>query len=343
MNRIILHLVLLASMGTLSQCQSTEKKAAGATADLPALADSIANPAIKLSALKVKGNLIVGEDGNPVQLQGMSLFWSQWIGKYYNADAIRWLKHDWNCTIVRAAMGIEHGGYLEQPDIEQRKVFAVIDAAVHEGLYVIVDWHDHHGEDHLREAKKFFATVAQRYGHLPNVIYETYNEPLNVSWSEVLKPYHQAVIDTIRHYDPDNLIVCGTPNWSQDVQLAAADPLPDSNVAYTLHFYAGTHQENLRSKAYTALSNGAALMVTEYGATQASGDEGVYPDETEAWWKFMDEHHLSSCNWSVADKNESSAALKPGASVKGGWTEDMLTTSGILVRNHLRKNKKTQE
>jgi endoglucanase len=338
MKRVTLLLAFLVSICSLLQCQSRVEKAAAATVELPALGDSIANPAIRLGALKVQGNLIVDEDGKPVQLRGMSLFWSQWIGKYYNAEVVHWLKQDWNCSIVRAAMAIEYGGYLTQPGLEQKKVFTVIDAAVKEGLYVIVDWHDHHGEDHLIEAKQFFATVAQRYGHLPNVIYETYNEPLNVSWKEVLKPYHQAIIDTIRHYDPDNLIVCGTPNWSQDVQVAAADPLPDSNVAYTLHFYAGTHKGELRAKAYTALSNGAALMVTEWGVTaaDASGAHGIYEEETKLWWKFMDDHHLSSCNWSVADKDESSSALKPGTTASGGWTDDMLTTSGLMVRNYLR-------
>lgn len=339
MKRIALFLLSLGLMGLLFQCRSTIEKAAAATAELPQLPDSIANPPIRLSALKVQGNQIVGEDGKPVQLQGMSLFWSQWIGKYYNAEAIHWLKQDWNCTVIRAAMGIEHNGYLAQPGLEQNKVFAAIDAAVKEGLYVIVDWHDHHGEDHVKEAKQFFAIVARRYGHLPNVIYETYNEPLNVSWKEVLKPYHQAVIDTIRYYDADNLIVCGTPNWSQDVQVAAADPLPDKNVAYTLHFYAGTHREELRAKAYTALYNGAALMVTEHGVTQANGDDGIFEEETQKWWKFMDDHQLSSCNWSLADKDESSAALKPGTTAFGGWTEGMLTPSGVLIRNYLRSKR----
>jgi endoglucanase len=41
--------------------------------------------------LQVVGNKIVDKNGNPVQLRGMSLFWSQWIGKYYNYDAIKWI------------------------------------------------------------------------------------------------------------------------------------------------------------------------------------------------------------------------------------------------------------
>ncbi|WP_437962158.1 cellulase family glycosylhydrolase [Sorangium sp. So ce119] len=41
----------------------------------------------------------------------------------------------------------------------------------------------------------------------------------------------------------------GTPTWSQDVDLAANDPITrHTNVAYTLHFYAGTHEQRLRER-----------------------------------------------------------------------------------------------
>ena len=288
-------------------------------------------PVETFGALTVKGNTITGAQGTPVQLYGMSFFWSQWMGKYYNPKTLHTLKEDWRCTIVRAAMGIESGGYLENPKREQKHVTDLVDAALAEGLYVIIDWHDHHAENHLRESKAFFAAMAQRYGQHPNVIYELYNEPIKVSWSSVLKPYHQAVIDTIRLYDADNLIVCGTPTWSQDVDAAALDPLTDPNVAYTLHFYAGTHKQGLRDRAAAALNKGIAIMVTEYGTTDASGDGPVNEEESKRWWKFMDDHHLSGCNWSVADKDESSAALKPGADAEGDWYQEDITTSGMLV------------
>lgn len=335
MTRFILTIILPFAFVVLAQCQLREKDSSSHLPfDTTAMPEW--SPVAKHGTLKVKGNLITGQDGKPAQLHGMSLFWSQWMGKYYNAEAVRWLKQDWNCSVVRVAMGIEHGGYLEHPQVEEEKVFTVIDAAIKENMYVIVDWHDHHGENHVKEAKQFFAKVAQRYGHLPNIIYEPYNEPLNVSWSNALKPYHQAIIDTIRHYDSDNLIVCGTPNWSQNVDAAAADPLPDSNVAYTLHFYAGTHKQSLRDKASSALAKGIALMVTEYGTSQASGNDGVYEADTKVWWEFMDQYHISGCNWSVADKDESSAALKPGASATGKWNRESLTRSGLFIRSMLR-------
>ena len=286
--------------------------------------------------LRVVGNKIVGTGDSVVQLRGMSFYWSQWIGKYYNASTVKWLKDDWYCTVIRAAMAVENGGYLTNPDLEKQKVFDLVDAAIVNGMYVIVDWHDHNAADHLQASAKFFAEIAKKYGDKPNVIYEPFNEPLQVSWSSVVKPYDQAIVDTIRKYDPDNLIVCGTPTWSQDVDVAAKDKLVGTNIAYSLHFYAGTHKQALRDKATAALNNGVALMVTEYGCTDATGDGVVNQEETNLWYKFLDANKISTCNWSLSDKAESSAALFTGSSPFGNWMSNQLTTSGTFVRQEIR-------
>jgi endoglucanase len=287
-------------------------------------------------ALRVEGNHIVDAQGQPVMLRGMSLFWSQWGGAFYNREAIRTLRDDWNVNVVRAAIAVHHGGYMEHPARETKKAEAAIDAAVALGIYVIVDWHAHQPEPEA--AARFFEHIARKYGHLPNIIYETWNEPLREhDWSRVIKPYHSAVIPRIRAIDPDNLIVAGTQTWSQDVDKAAADPLPFANVAYTLHFYAGSHRQPLRDKAEAAMANGAALFVTEWGSTDANGDGPVHADETRLWWDFLERNRLSYLNWSVSTKKESSAALLPGASPRGNWRDDQITPSGKLVREQLRK------
>lgn len=287
--------------------------------------------------LRVRGNQIVDAHGVPIQLRGMSLFWSQWMPQYYNESALRWLRDDWNVSVVRAAMAVPSGGYLQHPDAETAKVEAVIDAAVKLGIYVIVDWHAHDPE--AEPATRFFSRIADRYGALPNIIYEPWNEPLErYRWSAVIKPYHMRVIAAIRARDTSNLIVAGTPTWSQDVDIAAADPLPFANVAYTLHFYAGSHRQALRDKAETAMANGAALMVTEWGTGSADGNGTLDIIETRKWLDFMDRHTLSWANWSVADKNETTAALLPGASGRGGWSRAQLSASGTLVREELRRH-----
>lgn len=300
---------------------------------VPAAAET---PVERHGQLRVDGNRIVDHSGQPVMLRGMSLFWSQWQPQYYNASAIRWLRDDWNINVIRAAIAVHSDGYLEHPEREMRKAEAVIEAAIDLGVYVLVDWHAHEPEP--KASAEFFSQIARKYGHHPNIIYETWNEPLREhDWSSMIKPYHMAVIPPIRAHDPDNLIVAGTQTWSQDVDKAAADPLPFANVAYTLHFYAGTHGQELRDKADIAMKNGAALFVTEWGTTDADGDGPVYGEETRRWWDFMERNKISYLNWSVADKKEGSAALLPGASGKGGWPLPMLTPSGRFVREQLRK------
>lgn len=298
----------------------------------PALAET---PVERHGQLRVEGNRIVGAQGRPAVLRGMSLFWSQWMGRFYNEESVRWLVDDWNIDIIRVAVAVEPNGYLAHPEREWRKAERVIDAAIEAGIYVIVDWHAH--RPHPEAAGDFFERIARRFGERPNLIYETWNEPLpEHGWAEVVKPYHEAVIPRIRAIDPDNLVIAGTPSWTQDVDVAARDPLAFSNVAYALHFYAGTHGQELRDKAQAALDAGAALFVSEWGATTADGDGPIHEEASRRWWEFMERNQLSDLAWSIADKDEGSAALRPGASHGGGWSEDALTPSGRLLRDRLR-------
>jgi endoglucanase len=293
----------------------------------------------KYGQLSVKGNYILGQNADTVQLRGMSLFWSQWMGQYYNADAIKWLTDDWKCTVVRAAMGVDMGGYMEHPEEEKAKVMAVVDAAIANGIYVIIDYHSHEAHKNTEAAQKFFSEMAEKYGKYPNVIYEIYNEPLqDISWAKDIKPYSEAVIKTIREKDPDNIVICGTRQWSQLVNEAALDPIKDTNIVYSLHFYAFTHRKWLREEAKKAMANGICLFISEYGTCDASGNGHFDPIHTKEWFDFMDQYKISGCNWSIADKEETASALVPGASGKGGWTNEQITPSGQLVKAEIAKN-----
>ena len=293
----------------------------------PAIAD--------VAPLSVSGNQIRA-GGQPASFAGNSLFWSNtgWGGeKYYNANVVRWLKTDWKSTVVRAAMGVDDdGGFLQDPNGNRNRVKAVVDAAIANDMYVIIDWHSHHAESYRSQSIAFFQEMARTYGTRNHVIYEIYNEPLQISWSGTIKPYAQAVISAIRAIDPDNLIVVGTPSWSQDVDVAAADPIGGTNIAYALHFYAGTHGQYLRDKAQTALNRGVALFVTEWGSVNANGDGGVATAETNAWMTFLKSRNISHANWATNDKAEGASALVPGASTSGNWAANQLTASGTLAK-----------
>jgi endoglucanase len=295
-------------------------------------------------ALAVKGNRIVDQQGNNTSFAGPSLFWGNkgWVEKnayspdqYYNADVVAHIQQEWNASVIRIAMGAEsRGGYIHDPKGRMQKIQAVADAAIEQGMYFIVDWHSHHAEDNIEQALQFFKLIAKQYGHTPNLIYEIYNEPLaNTDWHTVIKPYAEQVISAIRKIDKDNLIVVGTQTWSQDVDKAADNPiLGFDNLAYTLHFYAGTHKQKLRDKASYALKKGIALMVTEWGTVNANGDGDAHKAETKRWMDFMRANDLSHCNWSLHSKVEGASILKPGSKPDAKWTDDNLTTSGLMVK-----------
>ena len=296
------------------------------------------DPVAVHGALSVSGNKIVDQNNDVVSFAGNSLFWSNsgFGGEgFYSAGVVSWLEQDWGATIVRAAMGVdEFGGYLSDPQNNMNRVTTIVDAAIDNGLYVIIDWHTHHAEDHQADAVAFFQQMAQTYGHHPNVIYEVYNEPLQVSWSGTIKPYAETVINAIRAIDPDNLIVVGSSNWSQDVDIASNDPITGQvNIAYTLHFYAATHGEYYRQKAQIALDNGLALMVTEWGTVSANGDGAVDHASTQIWMDFLQANDISHLNWAVNDKIEGASVLFPGASHNGGWSASDLTPSGIVTKD----------
>ncbi|NLD92803.1 MAG: cellulase family glycosylhydrolase [Fibrobacter sp.] len=327
----------------------------------------IAGPVTESGAMKRSGSKIIGTKSNSVvQVAGPSLYWSIWGGeKFYNSGAVAKVVTDWNASLIRAAIGVEggkgNGGYLEKPDQQLALATAVVDAAIANDIYVIVDWHDHNANQHVTQSKAFFKAMAEKYKNTPNVIWEIWNEPDGSggtgeygkdTWSDI-KAYANEIIPVIRA-SSSNLIVIGTSTWSQDVDLAANDPVADENVAYALHFYSGTHKDAIRAKAETALSKGVALFITEFGTTTSDGgqkDGTIYTDETKKWLDWADVKGISWANWSLVNManmssdtaKEASAILnKSCANTTGGWSDSDLSTSGKWIVDRLRSRPKTQ-
>jgi len=303
-----------------------------------------ATPVETHGRLSVKGSKVVDESGAPANLRGMSLFWSQWAPEYWNRDVVGWLAKDWKISVVRAAMAVDNNGYLTNPAQQMKRVDSVVQAAIDNDVYVIVDWHDHDANLHVDQAKTFFEAMSRKYGDKPNVIWEIWNEPNDKNgsgsggydtWSDI-KWYANQVIPVIRA-NSSNVIVVGTSVWSQGVQEPASDPIAGTNIAYTLHFYAASHGQWLRDRAVAAMNSGIALFATEWGTCESNGDGSLSFDESGKWLSMMDDYGISWANWSIANKDETCSALTGDAASEGGWSSSQLTTSGAWVREELRK------
>ncbi len=291
----------------------------------------------KHGQLSVQGTQLTDKNGEPIVLRGMSFGWHSMWPRFYNEKAVNWLKKDFNCNVVRAALGIELGeyAYLKDPQFSKQKIEAVVNGAIKSDIYVIIDWHSHN--INLKEAKEFFAEISKKYAKYPNIIYEVFNEPDYESWAEV-KSYSEEIIKVIRENDPNNIILVGCPHWDQDIDLPAADPIQGyNNIMYTMHFYAATHGKDLRDRTDAAIQSGLPVFISESAGMEASGDG---PLNIQAWQEYIDwmeSKRLSWITWSVSDKDETCSILKKSAKSEGKWKEEDLKESGIKVREFLRK------
>ena len=116
------------------------------------LAANAQTPVAKYGQLKIVNGKVSDQNGNPVVLRGMSMFWSGFPegAPYYNATTINWLRDDWCVDVIRASMSVETGSsnYVNNPANELAKIKTVIDACIAKGIYVVVDFHSHNAENY---------------------------------------------------------------------------------------------------------------------------------------------------------------------------------------------------
>jgi endoglucanase len=307
------------------------------------------SPVETYGPLAISGNKLVDSAGKPVTLRGMSLFWHMHNGgkEFWRASVVKNVMLDWHASVIRAPIGVEkdgiQDGYLDNPTNAMMMARQVIDAAIENGIYVVVDYHAHQANSNRTAAKAFFKELSELYGNTPNIIWEIFNEPISDDWNAIVG-YSNEIIPVIRK-NSRNVILVPTSFYCQnltevDNQLSSKY----SNLAYVLHFYAGSH--SFRDRLATTMNKGYAVFVSEWGTTNANGNDNYSQSNSQAWLDEMDKLGISGCNWSLGNplKNgvvETSAALLTGASQSGPWTDAEMSTSGKFVRNYLRTKNPT--
>jgi endoglucanase len=357
--RIFVMLTVIAMVGSMISTM-----AGAAEADFSHL---VVSPAKKPSAggalqlVKKDGAVTLSDAaGNPIQLRGMSTHGLQWFPEIVNNNAFAALSKDWGANVIRLAMYVGESGYATNPSVKQ-KVIDGIDLAIANDMYVIVDWHVHApgdpNADVYKGAMDFFKEISGLYPNNKHILYELANEPNDnvpgvtndaAGWAAV-KSYAEPIINMLRERGNQNIVIVGTPNWSQRPDLAADNPIQDANTMYTVHFYTGTHlpSEYVMNNATYALEHGVAVFATEWGTSEASGNNGPFLDNADKWIDYLNGKNISWVNWSLTNKNETSAAftpfemgktdatnLDPGADQV--WSTKELSVSGEYVRARIK-------
>ena len=307
----------------------------------------------KLGMAKVStyGNAltIVDKDGYPYQLHGASTHGLGFdVGyTFVNKSAFQSVRDEFGVNTIRlAAYPRQYGGYTTSTQAAAAMDTYIqngVKYATELGMYVIVDWHVHeyNPNETKTEALEFFRKYATMYKDYDNVIFEICNEPTGTNWynngaGNDIYTYADSVIRLIRSCGSDALIICGTNNWSQDVEDVAKKPINDNRTLYAFHYYAGTHGESYMTKVENAINAGTPIYISEYGICAASGNGGYDTNMADKWMALCDKYNLSLNCWSLSNKAESASYFNPGSSTTGGWTAADLTTTGKWLVNTYR-------
>ena len=298
------------------------------------------------------------KDGAEVQVRGMSLYWSLMpqAVDFWSEEGITSMVNDMKIQIVRAAMatgdenwkgewnGIQLKGYASDPNNQKQFVKTVVEAAIKNDIYVIIDWHSHTAHQQTDASKNFFKEMAEAYGQYNNVIFEIYNEPQKIEW-DLIKSYADEVVAEIRKYS-DNLVLVGTPEWDQYPNRVIGKEVndPKQNTAYTFHYYSGTHCISGMhpgnefwacegEHAIEAMNAGLSVFVSEWGTTTADG-KGDVAGDNDGWQNWLNSNKLSWANWSASKISEGSAAFSNQATT----TNLAFSNSGNKVKSYLATN-----
>ena len=297
-------------------------------------------PVKKNGRLSVKGTRLVNSQGKTVVLKGVSTHGINWFPQYVNKAAFKTLRDNWGVNCIRLAMYTEeYNGYCSGGNqAELRKLINNgVKYATELGMYVIIDWHilsDGNPAKNKKQAMSFFKYMAKKYKNQNNIFYEICNEPNGgTSWNTI-KSYASSVIKTIRKYDKKNIILVGTPTWSQDVDVAADSPIKGySNIMYTFHFYAATHGDSYRQKVQAAIQKGLPVFVSEFGISESSGNGRIDKNEANKWMQFLKKNKISYVCWSLCNKNESCSLLKSSCSRTGNFKKTDLSQAGLWYKS----------
>ena len=298
--------------------------------------------------LHVEGNALKDPSGNTIILRGVDLIdlgateqWEGGISKMIDRVSspcdTQGSSPGWGTKILRLAIApadSDQGSPMKYaPDTQyyEKLLRPTVDYAAKKGLYVIIDWH--YIDDtalHVATTNAFWSDMAPRFKDDSNVLFELYNEPIDGGVWSVTKPNMQAWYNLVRESAPDNLVLVGSSNWSQQSGDAASNPLDGTNLVYVAHMYPPHFKSDFLRNQITTASMLAPVFMTEWGFQETSTDmllQGTVTSYGSPLKQFIEERHLSWTAWCASSTwgppmFNKDYTLRVGEGEMGGFVKD---------------------
>lgn len=258
--------------------------------------------------------------------------------------------------IAREGAGVAQPVAFTQDQLDsylRKYVDPAVEKCAETGTYCILDYHRHwpsgpkYTDESLdEEIRTFWETVAPRYAEESHVLYEVYNEPVEpyagddvydggpdvtdpvseetwLTWREEAQPW----VDTIREHAPRNVVIIGSPRWTQWTYWAPEHEFEGDNLTYSAHVYT---QEGLRplEKYFGQPAEEVPVFMSEFGwggaAPYLAGDAETYGPQ---FAELFDAHPMHWQAWSF-DFDWDPGMLNRQYEVAndwGRWVRDRLT------------------
>jgi hypothetical protein len=227
----------------------------------------------------------------------------------------------------------------------------VVNHCASKDVYVIIDYHHMANTyDHVAEVNAFWSYMAPEFADDSHVMFELFNEPVNLSGSpeadrwQSVKDDMETWIATVRASAPHNIILVGTPSYCQILAPVVDNPVSDSNAIYVAHTYpyhwlgrAGLPQSWFTNQI-TACAAEYPVIMTEWGFTTdaAFGNDppqymnGTITNYGKPLKEFVEQYGISFTAWCASNSVWGSPifyrnwTLRTGEGEMGGFTKDWL-------------------
>ncbi len=261
----------------------------------------------------VNGDKMVNDRGEEIILKGIvrpSLEWNA-QGEFLSEEDIKNMVA-WEANMLRINMN-QNYWFQSAPATEKGSYKQIINAlvyyAIENNMAVVLDLHwtdgQHQSNMANKESVRFWKEVAYDYKDFGTVIFELFNEPVNIDkniWLNGNEQYagYQELFDAVREVGANNICLINGLDWGYDLSFVNESyKVNGSNIIYGSHPYNEKGKESYTGQGgsfdnnFKGVLGTYPLMFTEFGVNDPSyfpnGYQGVY----EHILAYINQHDIS--------------------------------------------------